>query len=109
MVDMKKYKKDYPTMYELYRENKKHWEKKMTKKAFLENTYSSSFDDELQKIAETSDWLPTAITVPAGLIGSKLVDKSTGMKDMHIQAVKNSVVSFGQGCEGDPLMAADKL
>lgn len=24
----------------------------------------------------------------------------------HIQRVKNSVVSFGQGCEGDPLMAA---
>ena len=25
----------------------------------------------------------------------------------HIERVKNSVVSFGQGCEGDPLMAGD--
>ena len=24
----------------------------------------------------------------------------------HIRSVKNSVVSFGQGCEGDPLLAA---
>ncbi len=27
----------------------------------------------------------------------------------HIQDVKQSVVSFGQGCEGDPLMAADTI
>jgi len=27
----------------------------------------------------------------------------------HIQRVKNSVVSFGQGCEGDPLLAADVI
>ncbi len=27
----------------------------------------------------------------------------------HINRVKNSVVSFGQGCEGDPLMASDVI
>jgi pyruvate-formate lyase-activating enzyme len=27
----------------------------------------------------------------------------------HIRRVKNSVVSFGQGCEGDPLLAADVI
>jgi len=27
----------------------------------------------------------------------------------HINRVKNSVVSFGQGCEGDPLLAADVI
>jgi molybdenum cofactor biosynthesis enzyme MoaA len=27
----------------------------------------------------------------------------------HIKQVKNSVVSFGQGCEGDPLLAADVI
>ena len=27
----------------------------------------------------------------------------------HIDRVKNSVVSFGQGCEGDPLLAADVI
>ena len=27
----------------------------------------------------------------------------------HIKRVKNAVVSFGQGCEGDPLMVADTL
>ena len=27
----------------------------------------------------------------------------------HIRMVKNSVVSFGQGCEGDPLLAADVI
>lgn len=27
----------------------------------------------------------------------------------HIQRVKKAVVSFGQGCEGDPLMAADTI
>ncbi|QTA82561.1 Radical SAM domain-containing protein [Desulfonema limicola] len=27
----------------------------------------------------------------------------------HIRQVKNSVVSFGQGCEGDPLLAADVI
>ena len=27
----------------------------------------------------------------------------------HIRSVKHSVVSFGQGCEGDPLMAADTI
>ena len=27
----------------------------------------------------------------------------------HTQRVKNSVVSFGQGCEGDPLLAADVI
>ncbi len=27
----------------------------------------------------------------------------------HIERVKNSVVSFGQGCEGDPLLAADVI
>jgi len=27
----------------------------------------------------------------------------------HIRKVKNSVVSFGQGCEGDPLLAADVI
>jgi pyruvate-formate lyase-activating enzyme len=27
----------------------------------------------------------------------------------HIQRVKNSVVSFGQGCEGDPLLAAEVI
>jgi molybdenum cofactor biosynthesis enzyme MoaA len=27
----------------------------------------------------------------------------------HIQRVKHGVVSFGQGCEGDPLMAADTI
>jgi pyruvate-formate lyase-activating enzyme len=27
----------------------------------------------------------------------------------HIQRVKNSIVSFGQGCEGDPLLAADVI
>jgi molybdenum cofactor biosynthesis enzyme MoaA len=27
----------------------------------------------------------------------------------HIQRVKQAVVSFGQGCEGDPLMAADTI
>jgi len=27
----------------------------------------------------------------------------------HIQRVKNSVVSFGQGCEGDPLLAVDVI
>jgi pyruvate-formate lyase-activating enzyme len=27
----------------------------------------------------------------------------------HIRDVENSVVSFGQGCEGDPLMAADTI
>jgi pyruvate-formate lyase-activating enzyme len=28
---------------------------------------------------------------------------------IHISRVKNSVVSFGQGCEGDPLLAADVI
>jgi len=27
----------------------------------------------------------------------------------HIRRVKNSIVSFGQGCEGDPLLAADVI
>ena len=27
----------------------------------------------------------------------------------HIERVKNSVVSFGQGCEGDPLLAAEQI
>jgi pyruvate-formate lyase-activating enzyme len=27
----------------------------------------------------------------------------------HIQRVENSIVSFGQGCEGDPLLAADVI
>lgn len=28
---------------------------------------------------------------------------------VHIRRVKNSIVSFGQGCEGDPLLAADVI
>ncbi len=36
-------------------------------------------------------------------------DEIAGVALTHIQAVKNSVVSFGQGCEGDPLMAADTI
>jgi len=33
-------------------------------------------------------------------------EEIAGVAIAHIQRVKNSVVSFGQGCEGDPLMAA---
>ncbi|BBO70278.1 radical SAM protein [Desulfosarcina alkanivorans] len=33
-------------------------------------------------------------------------EEIAGVALAHIQRVKNSVVSFGQGCEGDPLMAA---
>ncbi len=36
-------------------------------------------------------------------------DEIAGVALAHISAVKNSVVSFGQGCEGDPLMAADTI
>ncbi len=36
-------------------------------------------------------------------------DEIAGVALAHIQTVKNSVVSFGQGCEGDPLMAADTI
>ncbi len=36
-------------------------------------------------------------------------DEIAGVALAHIRAVKNSVVSFGQGCEGDPLMAADVI
>ena len=36
-------------------------------------------------------------------------DEIAGVALSHIQAVKNSVVSFGQGCEGDPLTAADTI
>ena len=33
-------------------------------------------------------------------------EEIAGVALTHINRVKNSVVSFGQGCEGDPLMAA---
>lgn len=36
-------------------------------------------------------------------------DEIAGVALSHISVVKNSVVSFGQGCEGDPLMAADTI
>ena len=36
-------------------------------------------------------------------------EEIAGVALAHIRAVKNSVVSFGQGCEGDPLMAADTI
>ena len=36
-------------------------------------------------------------------------DEIAGVALAHIRTVKNSVVSFGQGCEGDPLMAADVI
>jgi pyruvate-formate lyase-activating enzyme len=34
-------------------------------------------------------------------------DEIAEVAETHIQGVKKAVVSFGQGCEGDPLMAAD--
>jgi len=36
-------------------------------------------------------------------------DEIAGVALAHIRAVKKSVVSFGQGCEGDPLMAAETI
>ncbi len=36
-------------------------------------------------------------------------EEIAGVALAHIDRVKNSVVSFGQGCEGDPLMAADVI
>jgi pyruvate-formate lyase-activating enzyme len=36
-------------------------------------------------------------------------DEIAGVALAHIQKVKKAVVSFGQGCEGDPLTAADTI
>jgi pyruvate-formate lyase-activating enzyme len=36
-------------------------------------------------------------------------EEIAGVALMHIRRVDRSVVSFGQGCEGDPLMAADVI
>jgi len=36
-------------------------------------------------------------------------DEIAEVAEAHIQGVKKAVVSFGQGCEGDPLMAADVI
>ncbi|MBI5896883.1 MAG: radical SAM protein [Desulfobacterales bacterium] len=36
-------------------------------------------------------------------------EEIAGVALAHIQGVPNAVVSFGQGCEGDPLMGADTL
>lgn len=36
-------------------------------------------------------------------------EEITALALEHIRNVKNAIVSFGQGCEGDPLMAADVI
>ncbi len=38
-----------------------------------------------------------------------LPEEITDLALEHIRRVKNSILSFGQGCEGDPLMAADVI
>ncbi|MEJ2154598.1 MAG: radical SAM protein [Desulfobacteraceae bacterium] len=72
--------------------------------------------------------LPTATTCNAGCLGclSLQSDKAISCSQeriaftpspeeiaqvamTHIKRVKQAVVSFGQGCEGDPLMAADTI
>ncbi|MBU2621779.1 MAG: radical SAM protein [Proteobacteria bacterium] len=69
--------------------------------------------------------LPTSKSCNAACIGCISLQKETGIKNSqerisftpspeeiseialeHIRKVKRSVVSFGQGCEGDPLLAA---
>ena len=72
--------------------------------------------------------LPTAKQCNARCLGCLSLQKDTGIPPSqdritftptpeeiagvalaHIQRVKNGVVSFGQGCEGDPLLAADVI
>lgn len=72
--------------------------------------------------------LPTAKQCNARCLGCLSLQKETGIPPSqdritftpspaeiaqvalaHINRVKNSVVSFGQGCEGDPLLAADVI
>lgn len=72
--------------------------------------------------------LPTATTCNARCIGcislqdggdisncqerikfTPLPEEITDLALEHIRRVKNSILSFGQGCEGDPLMAADVI
>jgi MoaA/NifB/PqqE/SkfB family radical SAM enzyme len=72
--------------------------------------------------------LPTASQCNARCLGCLSLQKETGIPNsqnridftptpkeiaqvalFHIRKVKNSVVSFGQGCEGDPLLAADVI
>jgi len=72
--------------------------------------------------------LPTAKQCNARCLGCLSLQKDTGIPHSqdrirftptpeeiaqvalaHINRVKNSVVSFGQGCEGDPLLAADVI
>jgi pyruvate-formate lyase-activating enzyme len=72
--------------------------------------------------------LPTATRCNARCLGCLSLQKKSGIPHsqdriaftptpeeifqvarVHIGRVKNSVVSFGQGCEGDPLMAADVI
>jgi pyruvate-formate lyase-activating enzyme len=72
--------------------------------------------------------LPTAKQCNARCLGCLSLQKETGIPHSqdrisftpspaeiaqvalaHINRVKNSVVSFGQGCEGDPLLAADVI
>jgi len=72
--------------------------------------------------------LPTAKGCNARCLGCLSLQKDTGISHSqdritftpspveisqlalaHIKRVKNSVVSFGQGCEGDPLLAADVI
>ena len=36
-------------------------------------------------------------------------EEIAGIALVHIQAVQKAIVSFGQGCEGDPLLAADVI
>jgi len=72
--------------------------------------------------------LPTAQQCNARCLGCLSLQKDTGIAHSqdriaftpspeeiaqlalaHIERVKNSVVSFGQGCEGDPLLAAEVI
>ncbi len=72
--------------------------------------------------------LPTAAQCNARCLGCLSLQKETGIPHSqdrirftpspaeiaqvalaHIDRVKNSVVSFGQGCEGDPLLAAEVI
>jgi pyruvate-formate lyase-activating enzyme len=72
--------------------------------------------------------LPTAVTCNARCLGCLSLQKNTGISCtqdriaftplpeeiaeaalLHIGRVKRAVVSFGQGCEGEPLTAADAI
>jgi len=52
--------------------------------------------DSIPCSQERIDFTPTALEIAEIAI-------------THIRQVKNSIVSFGQGCEGDPLLAADVI